>query len=350
LVHTPNATLTAVAAGSSLERASAFATKFTAMQEGVTPGLPPVEALENYAKLAARDDIDIVYVGTVNTNHFETSMMLIQAGKNVLIEKPVGVNAKEAQLLQTAASEKKVFMMEGMWTRCFPSIAKVKSLIENGDIGKVVAVHADFGFRCDDPVTSRMFDINLAGGGLLDIGIYPLAFATLAYGGSMPTTIKAVCTKHATTGVDTSGGITMVFDNTKVESDEAGGSQPGIALITYNLRGFTPEEVTIVGTEGRVLVKGPAHCATQVCLTKPIAREGVSEELFDFTLPNVNQQFLNFPRSEGLVHEVQHVQECLAQNLLESPLYTHQEMLNIAAIMQETRNQFGIVYPADSAN
>jgi dihydrodiol dehydrogenase / D-xylose 1-dehydrogenase (NADP) len=180
-------------------------------------------------------------VGTVNTTHFDTAMLLINSGKNVLIEKPVGVNATEAKALAAAAKEKKVFMMEGMWTRFFPSCEKAKEVILSGEIGRIVAVHADFGFRCDDEPTSRMFDANLAGGGLLDIGIYPLAFVSMAYGGVMPTSIKAVGTFHGTTGVDTSAGITCLYDSSIASnSKEVGGAAPGLGVVTYNLRGFTP--------------------------------------------------------------------------------------------------------------
>lgn len=149
-MNTPNATLTAVAAGSNIERANTFASQFNTMQEKVTPGLPSIETHDSYIQLAKRTDIDIVYVGTVNTNHYETALMLIKHNKNVLIEKPIGINMNEAKLLAEAAKENNVFLMEGMWTRFFPSCKKAKELILNGEIGRVVAVHADFGFRCDD--------------------------------------------------------------------------------------------------------------------------------------------------------------------------------------------------------
>jgi len=95
-------------------------------------------------------------------------------------------------------------------------------------------------------------------------------------------------------------------------------------------------------------VKGPAHVSTSIVVTKPDGREGTIESKFDFPLPNVNGKPLHYPRSEGFVYEVKHVQDCLAQGLLESPLYTHQEMVNISETMQQARDQMGVVYPADA--
>lgn len=166
---------------------------------------------------------------------------------------------------------------------------KARELIETGALGKIVAVHADFGFRCDDPPTSRMFNLDLAGGATLDIGVYPLAFTSMAFGGAKPSAVKAVGTKHET-GADDSAAVAMTFGDS-------------IALITYNIRGYTPvselptnrhektitvngvpavtfylmscryqEEVIYVGTEARLHVHGPAHIATRLSIVKPNGR------------------------------------------------------------------------------
>lgn len=123
----------------------------------------------------------------------------------------------------------KVFLMEGMWTRFFPAVVKAKELLASGAIGRVVAVHADFGFVCGDAPDSRMFAPALAGGGLLDIGIYPLALASLAFGGVAPTCVKASGTQHPTTGVDTSAGVTALYDDPAAHPDlpNMAGGAPG---------------------------------------------------------------------------------------------------------------------------
>jgi len=221
----------------------------------------------------------VVYIGTVNTTHFSTAMAAISAGKAVVCEKPVGVNGAEVAALAAAATAKGVFFMEGMWTRFLPAVAKAREIVASGKLGKVVAVHADFGFRCDDPPESRMFALGLAGGGTLDIGIYPLAFASMAFGGTMPKEVKAVGTLHNTTKVDTSCGIVMTFEDPAAHAaSEAGGDQAGLAVVTYNLRGFTPEEVVIVGTEARLVLKGPAHICTKLVMVKPEGRLGMVRE------------------------------------------------------------------------
>ena len=357
LIRTEGTSVVAVAGRSaSASSTTAFAADLVARQKGGAP-----IAACDYDSLAARDDVDIVYVGNVNTAHFASTMKCIEAGKHVLVEKPIGVNYAEAAALVKAAREKGVFLMEGLWTRFLPAVVKARSIIEGGELGDVVAVHGDFGFRCDDATDSRMFDPALAGGGLLDIGIYPLGFASMAFGGAMPTEIKAVGTTHPVTGVDTSAGITALFPpsssgSSSSSTTSSGGGDadplagPGLAVITYNLRVFTPEEVVIVGTKARLVIKGPAHIATKLALTKPDGRSGMAEETFDLPLPEPDASFeYNYPGSEGFQFQIEEVQRCLAAKLTECPGYGHAEMLNIARTMEEARRQLGVAYPADAA-
>lgn len=325
LLRTEGAQVVAVASSSASPRAASFAADISSR------GGTVVDHCASYAELAARDDIDVFYIGNLNTQHFETAMTCIKAGKNVVVEKPIGVSGKEADSLARAAQEKGVFLMEGLWTRFLPAVVKARAIIEAGEIGDIVAVHADFGFRCDDAPESRMFSPSLAGGGLNDIGIYPIAFASMAYGGEMPTLIKAVGSKHPTTGVDTSAGITALYGDTKA---------PGLGVITYNLRGHTPEEVVIVGTQARLIIKSPAHIATKLVVTRPEGREGASEESFELPLPEPDADFTyNYPGSEGFQYQIEEVQRCILAGLKECPKYTHKEMINIAKTMDEVREQ-----------
>mmetsp|Transcript_49547 Transcript_49547/g.112478 ORF Transcript_49547/g.112478 Transcript_49547/m.112478 type:complete len:382 (-) Transcript_49547:243-1388(-) len=352
LTQTEGAVITAVAGSSPDGRAEAFAERFAAMQGG-----SPIAACADYAALAAREDVDVCYVGTINTTHADISLQLMDASKPVLCEKPIGINTDEVAALVAKSKEKGVFLMEGMWSRFLPAVVKAREILRAGEIGKVVAVHADFGFRCDDPPESRMFSKELAGGGLLDIGIYPIAFSSMAFGGGMPSKIAAAGSLHGETGVDTSAGITLLYDAKPAaasDSDvqggdrEAGGAQQqGLGVLTYNLRGFTPEEVSIVGTKGRLLLRGPAHICTRLLVTKPSGRDhgGDVEEAHELPLPAPLQGFdYQYPGSEGFAFEIAEVQRCLQQGLKECPGYGHEEMLHIARTMEEVRAQLGYSY------
>lgn len=149
--------------------------------------------------------------------------------------------------------------LEGMWTRFFPAVEAARHLVASGAIGKVVALHADFGFNSSDSENypdSPFFRRRLGGGGLLFVGVYPIAMAPFCFGPGMPTRIAAAGVKDEGTGVDLSGGVVL----------EYGGK--GICCLTYNLMGETPEETTIVGTEGRIKILGPAHCPTRMVVSR----------------------------------------------------------------------------------
>lgn len=143
LVQIPDAVVSAVAASSASNgRAEAFASQFSAKQPDI-----PIVACASYADLVGREDVDVVYIGNINTAHFETAMLAINAGKAVVVEKPVGVNGAEASALAAAAQAKGVFFMEGMWSRFLPAHRKAHELMSSGALGTIVAVHADFGFK-----------------------------------------------------------------------------------------------------------------------------------------------------------------------------------------------------------
>ena len=146
-----------------------------------------------------------------------------------------------------------------MWTRFFPAVEAARHLVASGAIGKVVALHADFGFNSSDSEEypdSPFFRRRLGGGGLLFVGVYPIAMAPFCFGPGMPTRVAAAGVKDEGTGVDLSGGMVLEY------------AGRGICVLTYNLMGETPEETTIVGTEGRIKILGPAHCPTRMVVSR----------------------------------------------------------------------------------
>ena len=162
----------ATAVGSrSKERAGEFAAQY-----GIN------RAYGSYEGLANDPDIDIIYVSTPHTAHFECTLMCLKAGKAVLCEKPFTINAKEAEILITTARTYGLFLMEAMWTRFLPAIVKVRELLAEGAIGEVRMLRADFGFRGKFDPLSRYLNPKIGGGALLDVGVYPVSFASMIFG------------------------------------------------------------------------------------------------------------------------------------------------------------------------
>jgi predicted dehydrogenase len=187
-------------ASRSQERADIFANKYR---------IP--KAYGSYAELYADQDIDIVYVATPHTFHHENSADALNNGKAVLCEKPITVNLAECDSLITLAKEKDKYLIEGMWTYFLPAIRKVSEWVNDGRIGKVLSIKADFGSAVPFAADSRAYSPALAGGTLLDMGIYPLAITWLIYK-SDPKNISVISRKAAT-GVDNDVNILFEYED-----------------------------------------------------------------------------------------------------------------------------------------
>ncbi|HET6483999.1 MAG TPA: Gfo/Idh/MocA family oxidoreductase, partial [Actinoplanes sp.] len=143
----------------------------------------------SYADLAADPDIDVVYIATPHAFHAEAALLCIEAGKSVLVEKPITLDLPSAAQLVAAARDKGVFLMEAMWMRLNPAIRKIAELVEGGAIGWVSAIHADFGVQGPFDAEHRLRNPKLGGGALLDLGVYPINFAHLIMGA--PVSVQA---------------------------------------------------------------------------------------------------------------------------------------------------------------
>ena len=131
----------------------------------------------SYLDLVKDPDVDVVYIASPHPFHFEQSLLCLNHGKHVLCEKPMCMNVQEVKQLIDVAQSKNLFLMEALWTRFIPSFVKCKNLVEQGEIGEILYIQADFGFRAEYDVQRRTFNKELGGGSLLDIGIYPVFFA-----------------------------------------------------------------------------------------------------------------------------------------------------------------------------
>jgi len=283
-----------VAVGSrTIERAEAFAERF---------GVPNRHG--SYESLVADDEVDAVYVATPHPMHRADAELALRAGKPVLVEKPFTVNAAEARELVALARERGLFLMEAMWTRFLPHVRRIRELLAEGALGEIVTVIADHGQWFAEDGEHRLFAPALAGGALLDLGVYPVAFASMVLG--PPAEIRCMVTP-AFTGVD--GQTSMLFGYPS-------GAQ---AVLTCTLAAKSPTRAAIVGTAARIEVEGDFYAPSSFTLT---ARSG-EQVAFD-----------GRQAGRGLRFEADEVARCLREGLLESPLMPLDESVAIIETMQ----------------
>lgn len=306
LQDTPDAVLAAVGSRS-LETAKAFADRF---------GNPNVYG--SYQDLVNDPDVDTIYVATPHPMHYAAVRLSLEAGKGVLCEKPFTLNAREAADLIGYARERKLFLMEAMWSRFLPAAQKFRQLVADGAIGEPRILHADFGFRhgTGDPA-HRLFAPELGGGALLDVGVYVTSLASWIFG--RPQTIASF--GHlGPTGVDEQAALIFGYE---------GGA---FAQLTAAVRTATPQEVTLMGTEGTLRIHPLWWKATELTLSRP----GEDDETFDLPF-----------EGNGYNYEAAEAGRCLREGLLESPTIPLDETLAIMETLDAVRAQWGLVYPTE---
>jgi predicted dehydrogenase len=257
----------------------------------------------SYEALVADPDVDVVYVATPHPMHHANALLALRAGKPVLVEKAFTMNATEAQELVAVARAEGLFLMEAMWTRFLPHIAEIRRLLAEGALGNIVTVTADHGQWFAQDAEFRLFAPELGGGALLDLGVYPVSFASMVLG--TPDRIVTLI-DPAFTGVD--GQTSMLFGY-------ASGAQ---AVLTCTLSAKSPTRAAIVGTDARIEIDGEFYAPTSFTL---ISRTG---ERTDFEAP---------PEGRGLWHQADEVARCLHEGLLESPLMPLDESISIMQTM-----------------
>ncbi len=286
-----------------IEKAKAYASKFKA-----------TKFYDNYEDLMQDDNIDIIYIATPHAFHYEQTMACLKKGKHVLCEKPMALSYRQTAAMINAAKEYKVFLMEGVWTACMPFIGKIKELITADVIGKLQYVSADFGFNTPVDLEGRLYNKSLGGGSMMDVGIYPLFFATLLLG--EPSLVKAAY-KLSVTGVDEYINVVLQYPD--------GEAAHLLSSIHFN----TAIEAEIVGTKGRIKISNPWFKATDFTLYLE------DDKVQNFSMPHM---------SNGFEYEIEEVMNCLDKGLLESEKMPHQLTLLISKIMEDVLMQGGVVY------
>ena len=257
----------------------------------------------SYEALVADPDVEAVYVATPHPMHHADALLALRADKAVLVEKAFTMNAAEAEELVAIARAEGLFLMEAMWTRFLPHIAEIRRLLAEGALGELVTVTADHGqWFARDP-KFRLFAPELGGGAMLDLGVYPVSFASMVLG--TPDRIVSLI-DPAFTGVD--GQTSMLFGY-------ASGAQ---AILTCTLAAKSPTRAAIVGTDARIEIDGNFYAPTSFTLT---SRAG------DKT------RFEAASEGHGLWYEAEEVARCLREGLLESPLMPLDETVAIMHTM-----------------
>ena len=272
----------------------------------------------SYTALGEDDEIDVVYVGASHSAHFSIARACIDAGRPVLCEKPLTVDANEAESLISLARAKRVFLMEAMWMRCRPGFSRLKEVLSSGEIGDVRTLRAELGFvPSKEDRRGRLFDPAQAGGALLDVVIYPLTLAYATFG--PPAEVRALA--HLSGGVDLSIAVAMSWASGKT------------ALLGGSLEASSDRTAAFAGSEGRLVLADPFHYMESFTVV-PLSGEPRTEN----------------PPYEGVgyVHEIAEVVRCLRLGLTESPLVPLDDSLDVMRILDECRRQIGLEYP-DSA-
>lgn len=274
--------------------------------------------IENYYtnidQFLSDDNIDAVYIATPHSYHMDYAKKCVLAKKHILCEKPFSYNYKTGKEIIDIAKENKVFIMEALWTLFLPAVNKAKEWIEEGKIGKVKLITASFGIKSEFNAKHRLYNPDLAGGALLDLGIYPILFSNYI-SNSYPIEIKSNA-EFTKTNVDESNIINLKYKD-------------GIlASLNCSLTAKLNNEAVIYGENGKIV----------------IPRFWASKEAYLYTEDNT-EKYIDEYEEAGYKYEIEEANNCIKNNILESNVASHNNTLELAKIMDEVRNQIGLVYP-----
>lgn len=297
-----NTELVAVAARN-LERAEKFASEY---QIDIVYG--------SYEELVKDSDIDVIYIGTINTAHKENAALAITHGKAVLCEKPFTLNECDTKYLIKLAKEHQVFLMEAMWTKFLPATKKVKEWLLTEKIGKIKKLQISFGFqRVVDP-TSRLFNIESGGGALLDVGIYPITYAIHLMEELPVDFVSSALILH---GVDEQNSMIFRFE------------KGVLAELSSAITAEIGKDAILIGEKGRIHI--------------PHFWEAEQAVLYDET-GKVIEHFKESNRITGYEHEIYEVNECIREGKLESDVLPLADTLDIIQIMESIRKSWKLEY------
>ncbi|MCD0471765.1 Gfo/Idh/MocA family protein [Flavobacterium sp. JAS] len=295
-----DAELTAVASRNK-DKAAEFATKYNCKT-----------AYGAYEELFEDNQVDIIYIATPHDSHAELSIKALENGKHVLCEKPMTLSYLDAVRMIEASRKHNKFFMEAFWTRFIPTVQEVLEQVNQGIIGDVKYIKADFAFYADEKEGGRLFEKNLGGGALFDIGVYPLFLSYILLGKPNEIIAKSI---YNVNGIDLQTSMILQYDK----------AQAGLQA---SIISESDMKATISGTQGYIQLNAPWFIADGYSIFK----EGKET---NFSLPNLGK---------GYTHEAIECHKCIRNNEIESTLWSHQNSLDLSKIVEEIKNQIGLEF------
>lgn len=274
----------------------------------------------SYQELAQNHEVDVIYIATPHNLHYENTLLCLNYNKAVLCEKPFAMNSRQAIEMINLAKEKKVFLMEALWTKFHPHYIKTLEMIRQGLLGEIRSLLVNFGFKPIQPIPARLFDPELGGGTLMDIGIYNVFIAISVLG--KPDHIEATMTP-ASTGVDEQCAILFRYKN------------GALAQLFSTFSSNLATEADISGTDGRIR------------LTSRFYEQSSTVELYKGNPDSKQVIAIHKEEGFGYQYEARHVNDCLRNGLAESNVVSFADTLLLMETLDEIRKIAGIRYPAD---
>ncbi|SHH24851.1 Gfo/Idh/MocA family protein [Flavobacterium defluvii] len=296
-----NTELTAVASRD-FSKAEEFGGKFNASR-----------IYNSYDLLFEDPEVEIVYIATPHNSHAELSIKALENGKHVLCEKPMSLSYKDAERMINASKKHNKFFMEAFWTRFIPSVQDVLQKINHGIIGEVNYIKADFAFHGSETENKRLFDKELGGGALFDIGVYPLFLSYIVLG--KPKEILAKAIKHKN-GIDLQTSMILHYEKAQ-------------AVLHSSIVSESDMKALISGTKGRIELNSPWFAPQGYSLFSNEEKEAT------FTLSTLGK---------GYSHEIIECSHCIRNNEIESKLWSHQNSLDLSKIVEEIKTQINLPF------
>lgn len=270
-----------------------------------------------FERLLADPDVDIVYIATPHVQHHAMALAALTAGKHVLCEKPITMDAKQARELAELARSRQLFLMEGVWTRFLPSFRRAVEIVSAGEIGQPRWIQANLGFTPAYDPASRIWDPAAGGGALLDLAVYPLTWALGMLGEARSMVASATLTSD---GVDVQNALSLSYDD------------GAYAQLITSIGAEGPSIVTVGGTEGWLQSSAPLFNPAEL-IVQP--RQGtLRKEAFEVV-------------GNGFSYELREVTRCLQAGLIESPYMAVQESVDMMVLLDEARRQMNVRYPSE---
>ena len=260
------------------------------------------------------EKIDAIYIATPHSHHMEYAKKCIEAKKHVLCEKPFSYNYETSKEVLEMAKENNVFIMEALWTLFLPAINNAKTWIEEGRIGKIKLITANFGFISEEDINSRLYNPNLAGGALLDVGIYPILFSNYIMN-NIPSEINATA-KFTRTNVDETDVINLKYE------------EGALASLTCSISSDTDNTAVIYGEKGKIVIP-----------TFWMAKEAFLH------IEDKVEKYIDEYKEAGYKYEIEEANDCIINKDLESNIASHKVTLELVKIMDEIRGKIGLRYP-----